>query len=293
MPTFSIVIPTYNRADFLPRCLASLVAQTFHDFEVLVCDDGSTDNTKDIVNSFSERLNIRYFWNPNWGGPARPRNIGIQNAESSWICLLDSDDWFYPNKLQACSPYLETSDIIYHDLDIYNQNGKQSQTLKSQNLKHPVFIDLISTQNRLPNSSVVVRKEILLKIGGFSEDRALIAVEDFDAWLRISKITERFTCIQQSLGAYWLIGESHNISANKKNLLSEYALFDYHKQDIASELLDKSIQSSRFFLARRLHQFGNFKVASQCYRESIIGPNLIISIKSILLIIFCNMHIRK
>src|SRR5437763_1133783 len=97
-PRFSVVIPTYNRAAELERCLESLIAQTFHDFEVLISDDGSTDRSADVARAFSDRLTIQYRWSEHWGGPARPRNLGIRHAASEWVCFLDSDDWWYPTK---------------------------------------------------------------------------------------------------------------------------------------------------------------------------------------------------
>src|SRR5680860_1084245 len=112
MPTFSVIIPTYNRAKDIDQCLSSLLAQTYKNFEVIVCDDGSTDNTKDIVESYKDRLNIRYDWSENWGGPARPRNRGIKLSQADWICFLDSDDWWCPNKLEECVKYLDNYDAV-------------------------------------------------------------------------------------------------------------------------------------------------------------------------------------
>ena len=75
---FSIIIPTYNRALLLKRCLDSLCSQTYRDFEVIVCDDGSTDGTNEIINQFEDKLSLKYLYDTNWGGPARPRNNGIK-----------------------------------------------------------------------------------------------------------------------------------------------------------------------------------------------------------------------
>src|SRR5882672_1834830 len=98
-PCFSIVIPTYNRAAKLKLTLDSVIAQTFTDFEVLVMDDGSSDNTREMVESFRDSR-IRYQWAPNSGGPATPRNRGIDAAVADWICFLDADDRWYPDKLR-------------------------------------------------------------------------------------------------------------------------------------------------------------------------------------------------
>ncbi len=122
---FSVIIPKYNRTETLKRALQSLVTQTYKEFEVIVCDDGSTDNTKEIVDSFKNNLSIRYIWEENWGGPARPRNSGINISKNEWICFLDSDDWWYPKKLETVLSRLNNADIIYHDLDVFTPNGKK------------------------------------------------------------------------------------------------------------------------------------------------------------------------
>lgn len=219
-PLFSVVIPTYNRAEELRRCLDSLVNQTYKDFEVLVCDDGSTDHTPQIVEMFRDLLSLHYIWEENWGGPAKPRNNGIKQAKGEWICFLDSDDWWYPEKLEICSQYLDNTDILYHDLEIYSFQ-KRKQKIKSRKLKKPIILDLLKNGNPLPNSSLVIRREVLEKIGFQLEDIDIVATEDFEMLLRASMITDRFCYIDRFLGAYW-VGENisedveKNISAQKK-----------------------------------------------------------------------------
>jgi len=100
MPRFSVVVPTYNRSEVMRRSVASVLGQTYTDFEIIVADDGSTDHTNSVVQSFADNR-IRYLWLPNSGGPAKPRNVGIDEADSEWVCFLDSDDLWYPTKLEV------------------------------------------------------------------------------------------------------------------------------------------------------------------------------------------------
>src|SRR5690242_1512065 len=86
-PRVSVVIPTYNRAREMRRCLDSLVSQSFRDFEVLVCDDGSTDETATVAAAFETRLQLAYHWAENFGGPARPRNIGLHRARGIYVAF--------------------------------------------------------------------------------------------------------------------------------------------------------------------------------------------------------------
>lgn len=290
-PTFSVVIPTYNRASCIARCLDSLLSQTFNDFEVLVCDDGSTDNTQEIVAQYKNSLHIRYFWNENWGGPARPRNIGIQNAKSEWICFLDSDDWWYPRKLEECIPHLD-ADIIYHNLDVVSIRGIQAR-MQSRHLKQPVFLDLIGIQNALPNSSVVVRTSILKQINGISEDKN-IAVEDYHTWLKISTITDRFCFINQYLGAYWIDELEHtNISSKIDAIKND--LYVYHLFESMIPLEKRSViqQSHYFYLARNIHRTIHPKKSISIYRTALWGPDILLSFKSVILIVLAFLSIRR
>jgi len=221
MTTVSVVIPTYNRAEQLSKCLHSLVEQTFTDFEVLICDDGSTDNTYQIVENFSRKLKLNYIWSNNFGGPARPRNIGIAKASGKYVAFLDSDDWWTQDKLEKSVQALENGyDLVYHDLYIVKQrstNPRISSTLGTRQTNLPVFDDLLFNGNIIPNSSVVIRTSIIKSISGFSEDYGLIAAEDYDCWLRVAKITNLFYQLPQCLGFY-LIGND-SISGVNKTLL--------------------------------------------------------------------------
>ena len=216
-PRFSVVIPTYNRAKEIRRCLDSLVAQNFQDFEVLICDDGSTDDTSSVVSEYSHLLDITYRCGEHFGGPARPRNCGISLARAPYIAFLDSDDWWIPSKLRICLEALNAgADVVSHDLYVAKRPDQRLflKKVRSRDLKSPVFDDLLAYGNGLLNSSVVVRKCFLIKIGGVSEDLDLIACEDFDTWLKVSKLTDKFKRIPYTLGYYWQGGG--NISNEDK-----------------------------------------------------------------------------
>lgn len=205
MIKYSIIIPTYNRAKLLNRCLDSLTKQNYAYFEVLVCDDGSTDNTQAVVAKYQNALNIKYFRNENWGGPARPRNIGINNSEGEWVCFLDSDDLWSENKLEIIDQSINQDiDLVYHKMGLFYDNSylNSTKTLYSRALKGNFFKDLLLNGNVINNSSIVVRKDILIKIGGISEDRTLIGCEDYNTLLKIIFLTSKIVYIPQVLGYY-------------------------------------------------------------------------------------------
>lgn len=263
---FSVIIPTYNRADLLERCLDSLSKQTYKNFEVLVCDDGSTDNSAEIANRFINKLNLKYLWAENWGGPARPRNRGVYEAKGEWICFLDSDDWWTSDKLSTCLPYLDDFDFLYHDLFMCNSKGSiRSRKIRGRKLEEDITRDLIVNGNGIPNSSVVVRRELMLKINGFSENRELIAVEDSDCWLRLAEITKSFKYISSCLGYYW-IGD--NVSVSIKQIERENELLNQHIYKVSVKDQKRALKSMSYKQARIYHKLGMMKEARVKYINS-------------------------
>ena len=179
-PRVSVVVPTYNRANELRRCLDSLKEQTIDDFEVLICDDGSTDETAEVAKKYSPFLDITYDYSKNFGGPAGPRNRGIKLARAPYIAFLDSDDWWMPQKLEESLKYLEQgADVVYHDLFLATKSDQRFywKKARTRDLKKPVFDDLIVNGNALHNSSVMVRKELLNAIKGLSDGWPSVALK--------------------------------------------------------------------------------------------------------------------
>ena len=209
-PLVSIIIPTYNRAEDLKRALQSVFDQTFTDWEIVVVDNHSVDDTDRLVKSFNNR-NIKLFKIHNEGVIAASRNLGLKHALGEYIAFLDSDDWWLPKKLEESIKYLnQGADIIYHDLFYVTKFDQRFnwRRVQGRKLKSPVFYDLVESGNALPNSSVVVRKNLLNEIKGLSEDKDMVGSEDYDAWLRIAKISEKFQKIPDALGFYWAGGGS-------------------------------------------------------------------------------------
>ena len=207
-PLVSIIIPTYNRADDLQRALQSVFDQTFADWEVLVVDNHSTDNTDGVIKFFDDPR-VKLFKIHNDGVVAASRNLGLKHAIGEYIAFLDSDDWWLPKKLEESIKYMDKgADVVYHDLYIVKKMGQifNWRTTRGRKLASPVFSALMAAGNALPNSTVVVRKKLLNDINGLSEDKKMVGAEDYDAWLRIAQISERFHRIPQILGFYWAGG---------------------------------------------------------------------------------------
>lgn len=181
-PFFSIIIPTYNRRFLLPKTLESVLEQTDPDWECLVVDDGSEDNTADFVRSLTEKR-LRYFYQDNQG-PAAARNTGLREARGAWIAFLDSDDWWEPNKLERFSGAIKQyPDIrIFHSEEIWFKNGRRHNPKR----KHQKPDGRVFTQ-ALPLccisiSTAVLHREVFDTVGLF--DVSLPVCEDYDFWLR-------------------------------------------------------------------------------------------------------------
>ena len=226
-PLVSIIIPTYQRCNNLKIALNSVLSQTYSNYEVLIMDDGSTDGTSEMVNSFKDPR-IFYNWQTNSGGPAKPRNRGIKFAKGNWIAFLDSDDVWKSDKLQICMEYTDNQvDLIYHDLQIISNKLRifGRKIAKTRKLKKPILLDLLLNGNLICNSSVLVRKDLLDKVGGINENRNLVAAEDYNTWLRIAKLTDQFIYLPHTLGYYFI--HSDSLSNKDMSLPIKLAVEDF------------------------------------------------------------------
>jgi glycosyltransferase involved in cell wall biosynthesis len=273
-PAVTVVIPTFNRADDLRRCLKSLVAQTFYNFEVLVCDDGSTDVNAEVAGEFVDRLDLDFETAENFGGPARPRNRGIARARAPYVAFLDSDDWWAPTKLERSVAALDAgADLVYHDLYTVRSSDQVrfEDNIASTSPQHPMFVALLCTGMSIPNSSVVVRADLLATLNGVSEDRELISVEDYDTWIRLSRLTERFVRIPECLGYYW-VGGGNISAASPKQVPRIRALYARY----LGELPEEPLQRAKGFLAYRIgrvaHEYGDHGLAAKNLYYAIRQP---------------------
>ena len=207
----SIILPTYNRAHCLGRAIESILNQTYEKFEVIIIDNNSEDETDNVISNFNDSR-IKLYKIENNGIIAKSRNQGILLAKGDYISFLDSDDWWLPNKLLKSVNQLDAgADIVYHDLwsiSSLDKKKKFRKKIPTRKLISPVFQDLLNNSNALCTSSVVVKKNTLNIVGYFSEEPLLIAAEDYDLWLRLSRHTENFIRIPETLGFYWDGGDN-------------------------------------------------------------------------------------
>lgn len=207
----TVVIPAFNRSQELIRSLDSLVAQTDPNFDVIVCDDGSTEDIASAVNGFNTRLRLRLLRIENSGGPARPRNVATNAATTRWISYLDSDDWWLPFRMARLKAALsDDSDIVYHPLVVERADqDTMARPAHGSQIGYPLDVAdalwyMVRTGNPFPTSGTTVRREVIIAIGGFDESRDLTSVEDFDAWFRLVAAGARVRHLSEALGVYWV-----------------------------------------------------------------------------------------
>ncbi len=191
----SVIIPTYNRAQRLGKAIDSVLAQSHQDFELIVVDDGSEDNTDELIENYNS--DIVYIRQEN-SGAAAARNRGIEKARYNLLAFLDSDDWFAENKLKTQIEAMNRnpSCLISHTNEIWYRNGQ----ILNQKLKHRKNSGDIFAQSlelcAVGMSTIMIHKEIFDRYGFF--DEGYPCCEDYEFWLRISA-EEKFLLVEEPL----------------------------------------------------------------------------------------------
>jgi glycosyltransferase involved in cell wall biosynthesis len=168
-PFFSIIIPVYNDEKNLPRCLDSVLSQTFNDFELLLIDDGSTDNCPSICNEYAKKdIHIRLFLKNN-EGISKTRQFGIDNAAGSYVVFVDSDDWIEINMLTEVKQNLKknNTDIIFMDFIKENATGKKQNIVQKLSALDTETVIRLVLERKLLSClwNVIINREFYIKMG--------------------------------------------------------------------------------------------------------------------------------
>lgn len=263
MPKFSIIIPTYNQGHLIGRCIESILNQTFQDFEVIVVNNYSSDDTLEVVNAYND-CRIKTFNIHNNGIISVSRNKGIKESVGEWICFLDSDDWWTYNKLMECDSLTYKFDLIYHNLRAVTVKGKRPFKL-GRAPKKDTLAQILLNGNMICNSSVAIKKSVLLGIGGLSEDPLLAGVEDCDCWIRMAANKICFGYIPKILGYYWM---NENYSVSLKQIGKEETLLNRYIDDLNDKQKKVSLKALAYRKARIHHKLGNFCECRELYWKS-------------------------
>jgi len=217
MPKVSVIIPTHNRADILREAITSVLSQSFSDFEIVVVDDASRDNTSEVVRAIDDQR-IKYLRHETNRGVALARNTGVLNSTGQYIAFLDDDDEWLPDKLKKQYDLLEGSPVIVGVV----HTGSFAVDVSSRKIlrqltptKRGKIFDEMFIQNSIaPTSTFFLRRECFERVGLF--DVKLEFGEDFDMWLRIAKEFQ-FEYIEEPLVKF-------SVSNNKSSLSANYEL---------------------------------------------------------------------
>ncbi len=206
MKKTSIIIPVFNQAHYLVQAIESCYQQTADNIEVLVVNDGSTDNTAQVVAPYLTRPNFKYVEQPNAGLPGA-RNRGFAESTGEYLCFLDSDDYYHPEKIRKQAELLEEDPelgFVYCDLVSVDDNGQPllsqwSVRKRDREMSGNIFGSLM-LGGYFPPHTVMIRRSVLEKVGPF--DPELGGHADYDLWLRVSGAGHRAVYIDEKLAFY-------------------------------------------------------------------------------------------
>jgi len=279
-PEVSVIIPTYNRAHLIKRGIQSVLNQTYQNFEIIVVDDGSTDNTEEEVKNFNNKK-IRYIRVNENKGAASARNTAIKVAQGDYIAFQDSDDEWFPNKLERQMEVFKNASpkvgVVYTGSWLVRNNKRIYLPLfigkhREGNIYKELFEERIA---RIPTPAVIVKKECFNRAGMFEE--RFPSLTDWELWLRISKYYE-FKYINEPLGTIYYTPNSvstdlnAHIQARKLILEKHFEEFKKNKKLLARYLFNigAGLCSSGKIAEGRRYFLKSFKVLPSDARSLLI-----------------------
>lgn len=251
---FSIVIPAYNRAHMIKETLESTFLQTYTNYEIIIVDDGSTDNTEEVVKSVNNPKVI-YHKKEN-EERAVARNTGFFLAKGDYVTLLDSDDFLYPNHLEEAIKYIKANkdvEVIRFDFDVVNSN---KEVLQIAAMPDDINEKLIHG-NYMGCSGIIIKKEVAVRYP-FNGDRDLSGSEDYELWMRLAARFKIHTpkIITCSLHSHEERSVIYNIKQEplviRKDLLIQYAFADKVVNKIYGKQRNKFISNSLLYVSLHL-----------------------------------------
>lgn len=209
----SIITPTYNREAFLPAAIESVLAQSYKEFELIIVDDGSTDNSRELINIYAEKdSRIKYLYQENQRQSVA-RNYALSVAKGDFICFLDSDNYWPSDKLEKSIKAFEVypdADIVYGDCITIDEQGNELHRHNMRRYSGRIAA-LLLKDNFISMNTTMTRRKCFNEMGGMSGKRRV--ADDYDLWLKFSA-RYRFQYIPEFL-AYYRVMENQ-ISSNKK-----------------------------------------------------------------------------
>ena len=238
-PLVTVIVPTFNRAAIVGRAIRSVLGQTFLNWELLVVDDASTDNTEQVVKNFPDRR-IRYIRHDQNRRVSAARNTGIRSAQGEYVSFLDDDDEWLPEKLVKEVEVFRNSaqevGLVYTGKTLFDEDGRVLQ-VRMPTLSGWVYDAMLDRHFIGSPSRVTVRKRVLDRVAGF--DETFVNCQDYDLWLRVAKVS-KIACVPCCLVKRYLL--SNQMSGSLRNICEgwEHILMKFHA-DMKPRTLTKHI----------------------------------------------------
>lgn len=274
-PLVSVIITTYNSARFLPKCVESVLAQSYKNLEIIIIDDGSIDQTCDLVKKFGDAVQYHYQENK---GVSAARNAGLKHANGEFIQFVDADDYIHPEKIEKQLKAFTENDIsiVYSDYTLVDTSGNEL-TEATQRLKAGLFDDKAPMVDRLMKEcfllihSQLTRRRVFDEEGGFDETEGIS--EDWDVWLRFAVRGLKFKYLP-GVFAYYVKHENSLTQDHQVLHQHRLVLLKKFKADNRFRSLDE-YNYARFCsyqyraLANDCWNFRNWKAAREYLKKSI------------------------
>lgn len=238
----SVIVTTYKRAHLVTETIGTILSQTFKDFELIIVDNYSKDNTDDVIKSYADER-VRYFKHRNNGIIAVNRNYGISKSQGEYIAFCDDDDLWFPEKLQKQVQELEKDSqigLVCNNEIAFDYRGDHGVLIKTRLKDRDLSFESLVETNYVSSSTVMVRKAVLDDVGMLDESPQFVAGEDYELWLRIAR-RYKVKYIDLPLGKY----RTHP-GAHRKGPI---AALELDKQ-IYKKLLDTGVLSPELYQRR-------------------------------------------
>ncbi len=278
MPYFSIVIPVFNKEKFLSNTLKSVLSQTFSDYEIIIVNDGSTDNSEAVIKAFTDNR-IQHFSKEN-EGVAVARNFGIDKAKSDFVCFLDADDFWHPDFLETMHTYSQKfpkQKVFACAIEVETQNKPFAANYSIKKNADVEIVDFFESSQKecvLWTSSVVIHKSVFETVGNF--DTKIKKGEDTELWIRIG-LQFPVVFIWRILARY--VYDQSSVSRNLNYYFEPYTFEKYASEEKKNPKLKQYLDLNRFSAVIKCKLSGDIKTAKAIYKQidlDIIGWKKII-----------------
>ncbi|WP_394903137.1 glycosyltransferase [Clostridium butyricum] len=266
----SVIIVVYNGEKFIGQAIESVLNQTYKDIELVVVDDGSTDSTRDIIESYKD---VKYIYEEN-SGQATARNLGIENSKGKYIAFLDADDLYMSKKIEKQVSVLEKNpqiDVIYNDLRVVDENLNYLSTLKSEGIyvrREDLLANIMDRQVIQGPVCMMLRRKCTERV---KWNKELSYVNDYDYIINLLK-QYNFKYLEEELYIYRRHGNNfsnkHNESVHEeKNVIRNIGIKNIQKIVNESSFNNKD---KKFLLARIYIKINQYKKAREILKENIL-----------------------